>query len=315
MKVAVLDDYQGVALTSADWGPVTTAAEVVTFRDHIDDEATLVERLRDVDVVVVMRERTPLTASLLAALPALRLIVTTGPSNASIDVDAARGRGIVVSGTGGYTEQTVELTWGLILGLARHIPEESAALRAGDWQVTVGTDLHGKTLGLVGLGRIGVGVAKVATAFGMRVVAWSQNLSPEHAAGAGCLFVDKDELFRQADIVSIHLVLSERTAGIVGSAELAAMKPSAFLINTSRGPLVEERDLVDALTNGRIAGAGLDVFSHEPLPDGHPFRTLPNVLATPHIGYVTRETYQLFFREIVEDITAFLRGDPIRLIP
>jgi phosphoglycerate dehydrogenase-like enzyme len=315
VKVAVLDDYQEVALSSTDWTPVTSQGEVVTFRDHVDDEAILAERLKDVTILVLMRERTPVTSSLIDSLPALRLIVTTGPSNASVDVIAARARGIVVCGTGGYTEQTVELTWALILGLARHIADESVAVRSGAWQRSVGTDLFGKTLGVVGLGRIGSGVARVGSAFGMNVVSWSENLSAEKAGGAGCQYVTKDELFGRSDIVSIHLVLSERSAGIVGRTELEAMKPSALLINTSRGPLVDEDALVEALTSGGIAGAGLDVFSKEPLPPGHPFRTLPNVLATPHIGYVTAETYELFFREIVEDITAFLRGEPIREVP
>jgi phosphoglycerate dehydrogenase-like enzyme len=315
MKVAVLDDYQGVALSSADWRAVTAQAAVVTFREHLDDESVLADRLRDVGILVLMRERTPVTARLLESLPGLRLIVTTGPSNASVDVNAARARGIVICGTSGYTEQTVELTWALILGLARHIAEESVAVRSGGWQVTLGTDLFGKTLGIVGLGRIGLGVARVATAFGMHVLAWSENLSSERAAGAGCVLVGKEELFRRSDIVSLHLVLSERSAGIVGRAELAAMKPSALLVNTSRGPLVDEQALIDALTDGAIAGAGLDVFSEEPLPPDHPFRSLPNVLATPHIGYVTTETYDLFFREVVEDITAFLQGAPIREVP
>jgi phosphoglycerate dehydrogenase-like enzyme len=315
MKVAVLDDYQGVALTFADWSPVTSQAEVVTFADHVDDESVLAERLQDVAVLVLMRERTPVTSTLLASLPALRLIVTTGQSNASIDVSAARARGVVVCGTGGYTEQTVELTWALILGLVRHIAEESIAVRSGTWQSTIGTDLFGKTLGIVGLGRIGSGVARVGAAFGMNVVAWSENLTAERGTAAGCLSVEKDELFRRSDIVSIHLVLSERSRGIVGRTELQSMKPSALLINTSRGPLVDEQALVDALSNGTIGGAGLDVFSKEPLPADHPFRSLPNVLATPHIGYVTAETYQLFYREIVEDITAFLHGEPIREVP
>jgi phosphoglycerate dehydrogenase-like enzyme len=287
----------------------------VTFPDHVDDETILAERLRDVAIVVLMRERTPVTSSLLASLPALRLIVTTGQSNAAVDVGAARARGIVVCGTGGYTEQTVELTWALILGLARHISEESVAVRSGAWQRTVGTDLFGKTLGVIGLGRIGSAVARVGSAFGMNVVAWSENLSAEKAAAAGCQYVEKDALFRRSDVVSIHLVLGERSRGIVGRAELGAMKPNALLINTSRGPLVDEDALVEALTSGAIAGAGLDVFSKEPLPLGHPFRTLPNVLATPHIGYVTAETYHLFYREIVEDIAAFLRGAPIREVP
>jgi phosphoglycerate dehydrogenase-like enzyme len=315
MKVAVLDDFQGVALDCADWTPVTSQAEVVTFADHVDDESALVDRLRDVAILVLMRERTPVTSTLLASLPELRLIVTTGQSNGSVDVEAARASGVVVCGTGGYTEQTVELTWALILGLTRHIAAESVAIRSGGWQSTIGTDLFGKTLGVVGLGRIGSGVARVGVAFGMNVLAWSENLTADRTAEAGCLHVAKEELFRRSDVVSIHLVLSERSRGVVGRTELRTMKPSALLINTSRGPLVDEEALVDALASGAIAGAGLDVFSKEPLPVDHPFRMLPNVLATPHIGYVTAETYQLFYREIVEDIVAFLRGAPIREVP
>jgi len=312
MKVAILDDYQGVALSSADWSTIESRAEVVAWRDHVDDRDELVRRLSDADVVVLMRERTPVDRQLLEALPALRLLVTTGPSNAVVDVAAAAARGVKVCGTGGYIEPTTELTWAILLSLVRHVPEEVASVRAGGWQVALGADLCRKTLGVVGLGRIGAGVARVGAAFGMSVIAWSPNLTEDRAREVGATRVDKDELFRRADVVSVHLVLSDRSLGIVGREELAAMKPSSYLVNTSRGPLVDEAALVEALEEGSIAGAAIDVFEREPLPAEHPFRRLPNVLATPHVGYVTAETYELFYREIVEDIEAFLDGRILR---
>ncbi|HVX19793.1 MAG TPA: D-2-hydroxyacid dehydrogenase family protein [Acidimicrobiales bacterium] len=315
MRVVVLDDYQGVALSSADWSPVAARADVDVCRDHIDDPDELVARLGGAEVVVLMRERTPVGADLLDRLPALRLVVTTGPRNAAVDVAACRARGVAVCGTGGYVDPTTELTWGLILAVTKRIPEEAASVRAGGWQRSVGTDLAGKTLGVVGLGRIGAGVAQVAAAFGMSVIAWSQNLTAARAAEAGAELVGKADLFGRADVVTLHLVLGDRTRGIVGPAELAAMKPTAFLVNTSRGPLVDEPALVAALERGAIAGAGLDVFEQEPLPAAHPFRTLPNVVATPHIGYVTAEMYALFYREVVEDIAAFLDGGLLREVP
>jgi phosphoglycerate dehydrogenase-like enzyme len=315
VRVVVLDDYQGVALEMADWSVLGEDCEVVSLREHLDDVKALARALAGAQVVVAMRERTPIDEALLARLDDLELIVTTGPSNAAIDVAAARARNVEVCGTGGYIEPTVELTWALILSLARHVPTEVEATRSGRWQVTVGSELKGKTLGLVGLGRIGTRVARVAQAFEMEVVAWSQNLTEEDAEATGCRRVNKRELFATADVVSIHLVLSDRTRGIVGADELAAMKPTAVLVNTARGPLVDEAALVDALESGRIAGAGLDVFDVEPLPLDHPFRRLPSVVATPHIGYVTTELYELFFREIVEDIAALIEGPPIRRVP
>lgn len=315
MKVVVLDDYQGVALSSADWSGVAARAEIEVLRDHIDDVDELARCLAGAEVVVLMRERTPFGPDLLARLPSLRLVVTTGPRNAVVDVAACRARGVAVCGTGGYVAPTIELTWALILALTKRIPDEVASVRAGDWQRTLGVDLSGKTLGVVGLGRIGSAVARVGTAFGMSVIAWSQNLTPAQAEAAGAEAVDKATLFARSDLVTLHLVLSDRTRGVVGRPELEAMKPSAYLVNTARGPLVDEPALVDVLGRRRIAGAALDVFDAEPLPVDHPLRTLPNVLATPHVGYVTEEMYALFYREVVEDIEAFMDGRLLREVP
>lgn len=312
-RVVVLDDYQGLA-TDLDWSSVAGGVEVESLREHVADLGLLAERLQGAEVVVAMRERTPLGAELLARLPDLRLIVTTGPSNAVIDVAAANERGIVVSGTGGYLTPTSEHTWALILGLQRHLPAEDAAVRAGGWQHTVGRELAGRTLGLVGLGRLGALVAEVGLAFRMDVVAWSQNLTDERAAEVGVRSVEKQELFATADVVSVHLVLSDRSRGLVGEAELRAMKHTAVLVNTSRGPIVDEEALVRALQERWIAGAGLDVFDVEPLPADHPLRTLPNTVLSPHVGYVTDGLYDLFFTEIVEDVAAFVAGEPIRVV-
>ena len=305
-RIAVLDDYQGVALTSADWSRVTPRAEVVVFSDHIDGEDALVERLREFDVVCVMRERTPLTRSLIVRLPKLRLIASTGPVNAAIDVTAARERDIEVAHTGYRSTPTIEFAWSLILASVRNIAQESASLRNGGWQVGVGGDLRGKVLGLVGLGNIGSEVAQIGTAFGMRIQAWSQNLTAEKAEASGAQLVTKDELFSSSDIISVHLVLSQRTRGLIGAREFALMKQSARFINTSRGPIVVEQDLIDVLSRGAIAGAGIDVYEREPLPPDHPFRTLPNLLATPHIGYVTAGLYETFYGDTVESIVRWL---------
>jgi phosphoglycerate dehydrogenase-like enzyme len=307
-RIAVLDDYQGVALASADWSVLDGRAEVVVFRDHLSDEDALVERLAPFDVVCVMRERTPLGRSLIDRLPNLRMIASTAPRNASIDMDAARERGIEVRHTGYSSNGAIELTWALILGAARHLPIEAGSVRAGGWMQTVGTDLAGSTLGIVGLGRIGVAVACIAQAFGMTTLAWSQNLTTERAEAAGVRFVDKATLFRESDIVTIHLVLSDRTRAVVGAAELALMKPAALLVNSSRGPLVDEPALIDALQRGTIGGAALDTYDVEPLPANHPYRTLPNVLATPHIGFVTKNTYAVFYRDTVANIVDYLAG-------
>ncbi len=306
----MLDDYQGVALQMADWSAVAQRAHIDVFRDHLSEPQAVAQRLLPYDVVCVMRERTPLRRELLEQLPNLKLIASTAGGNASIDVQAAAGRGIKVVHTGYASTPTVELTWALILASARHITQESAALRAGGWQNTIGEDLAKKTLGIIGLGRLGSLVAKVALAFDMHVIAWSQNLTAERAAAAGVSLVTKEQLLRQADFVSIHLVLSARTRGLIGAAEFALMKPSARLVNTSRGPIVDESALIDALAAGRIAGAAIDVFDVEPLPPGHPFRALPNVLATPHIGYVSRALYETFYRDTVANITAWLDTHP-----
>ena len=313
-RVAVLDDYQRVALDCADWSVLPTGVEVEVFQDHLADEQALARRLEPFEVVVAMRERTPFPRSLLERLPRLELLITTGRFNAAIDMEAVQELGVTLSGTGGLLYPTAELTWALILGLVRRLPREDAAIRAGAWQVTLGEGLQGKVLGVIGLGNLGSQVAKVGQAFGMEVLAWSQRLDGERAAARGVEAVTRDELLRRSDIVSIHYVLSERSRGLIGAEELALMKPTAYLVNTSRGPLVDEPALIAALEEERIAGAGLDVFDVEPLPPDHAFRRLDNVVVTPHIGYVTKETYAVFFREIVEDIQAYLDGAPVRVV-
>ena len=280
-SVAVLDDYQNVALSMADWSALKGRAAVAVFNDHIADVDAVVSRLLPFDIVCVMRERTPMTRAVIERLPKLRLIASTALRNASIDVNAVEERGIQVVHTGYTSAPTIELTWALILAGARHLVDENVSLRAGGWQRFVGEDLGGRTLGVLGLGNIGSAVARIGKAFGMTVIAWSQNLTADRAAAVGAELVSKDELFRQADVVSIHLVLSGRTRGLVGAAELALMKPTARLVNTSRGPIVVEADLLEALRSGTIAGAAVDVFDQEPLPLDHPFRSLPNLLATP----------------------------------
>jgi len=305
-KIAVLDDYQGVALDLADWSVLSGRADVTVFRDHLSDPAAVIARLQPFDVVCVMRERTPLPRAILTALPRLRLIVSTGGRNASIDLDAAREQGITVCNTGGGGNGTVELTWALIHAAMRQLPAETASIRAGGWQVAVGGDLIGKTLGIVGLGRIGSGVARVARAFEMDVVAWSPNLTQEKADAAGARLVSKADLFRTADIVTIHMVLSDRTRGLISAEDLALMKPTSWLVNTSRGPLVDEAALIEALQQRRLAGAALDVFNTEPLPANHPLRTLPNVVATGHIGFVTEASYRVFYRDTVQCIVNWL---------
>jgi phosphoglycerate dehydrogenase-like enzyme len=306
MRVAILDDYQNVALSMADWSDVAARAEINVFTDHLADQDGVVERLAPFEVVCVMRERTPLPRTIIERLPRLRMIASTGPFNASIDVAAAEEHGIYVSTTGGYVESTVELTWALILTAARRIVDESLSVRAGGWQTSVGRQLGRTTLGVLGLGRIGARVARVGTAFGMDVIAWSTNLTPQAAEQAGVAYVSKDELFSRADVLTIHLVLSERSRGLVGAAELGLMKPTALLVNTSRGPIVDESALVDALRSQRLGGAGLDVFDTEPLPAGHPLRSLDNVVATPHIGYVAEQVYRTFYGEAAGKIGRWL---------
>jgi len=310
MKVAILDDYQDVALRLADWSAVRRRAEITVFNDHFADPAAVVERLRPFDVVCVMRERTPLSRDILQQLPRLKLIASTGLRNASIDMRAAAERGIVVTATGYESTPTIEFSWALILASARHLAREAASVRDGGWQTSIGANLRGKCLGVIGLGNIGKEVARIALAFGMTVIAWSQNLTGEIAGAAGATLVDKDALFRQADIVTVHLILSRRTVGLVGAAELALMKPTAWLINTSRGPIVDQAALIEALQARRIAGAALDVFDAEPLPADHSFRKLDNVLATPHIGYVTEELYRTFYGDAAASIAAWLESNP-----
>jgi phosphoglycerate dehydrogenase-like enzyme len=312
IAVAVLDDYQDVARSFGPWGELDAA--VTVFGDHVEGVECLAERLAPFDVVVAMRERTPFGAELLGRLPRLRLLVATGMANPSIDMAAARARGVVVSGTGGLPSPTAELTWALVLALARHVCEEDAGMRAGGWQETVGTELAGRTLGVIGLGRLGRRVAAVGQAFEMHVVAWSQNLAAGDARALGVEPVERDELLARADVVSIHLRLSERTRGLIGARELGLMKRSALLVNTSRGPIVDETALVEALRAGTIAGAGLDVYDSEPPPPGHPLRSAPNTVLTPHLGYVTTGTYARYYSDAVEDIAAFLRGAPVRVL-
>src|SRR5882757_479543 len=286
-RIAVLDDCQHVALSLADWSVLDARATVTVFDDHLTDPDAVIDRLQPFDVVCVMRERTPMTRAIIERLPKLRLIASTAPRNASIDIQAAEERGVEVVHTGYTSAPTIELTWALILGSARNLIAENASLRGGGWQQSVGDDMAGRTLGVLGLGNVGGAVAKIGNAFGMKVIAWSQNLTTERAAEVGATLVSREKLFQEADVVSVHLVLSGRTRGLVGAAELALMKPTARLVNTSRGPIVVEADLVAALRDKKIAGAAIDVFDQEPLPLDHPLRALPNLLATPHIGYVS----------------------------
>jgi phosphoglycerate dehydrogenase-like enzyme len=309
MKIAILDDYQNVALRMADWSPVASRAEISVFNDHVADPKALVKRLLPFDVICVMRERTPLSRDLIEHLPQLKLIASTGSRNASIDVAAAKERGIRITATGYRSTPTIEMTWALILASERHVVQESNSVRAGGWQASIGRELDGEVLGVLGLGNIGGQVARIGRAFSMQVIAWSQNLTAEVARAAGATCVSRDELFRRADIVTIHLILSDRTRGLVGAREIALMRPTSRLINTSRGPIVDEAGLIEALQSRRIAGAALDVFDHEPLPLDHPFRHLDSVLATPHIGYVGESLYRTFYGDVVAAIASWL-DDP-----
>lgn len=307
MRIAILDDYQGVALEAADWSAVTRLAEVTVFRDHIADPDALVDRLHPFEVLFIMRERTPLSRAILERLPNLRLIASTGPRNAAIDTDATDELGIEVAHTGYFSSPTIEHSFALILGSARNIVEEAGSLRAGGWQQGVGLGLKGKTLGLLGLGNVGSEVARIGLAFGMNVIAWSENLTEAKAAAVGVERVEKDALFARSDIVSIHLVLSERTRGLVDDRAFRLMRPTSRLINTSRGPIVNQAALLSALREGRLAGAAIDVFEIEPLPADHPFRSQANLLATPHIAYVADDLYATFFGDSVRNIEAWLR--------
>jgi phosphoglycerate dehydrogenase-like enzyme len=308
IKIAVLDDYQGIALTMADWEQVQQRADVTVFNDHIVDEAEIVNRLLPFEVVCVMRERTPLTRQILSQLPNLKLIISTGRRNASIDEKAVEELGITLKTTGYIGSGAPEFTWAMLMAIARNIPVENANVRNGVWQTTIATDLIGKTIGIIGLGNIGTKIATYAKAFDMNVIAWSENLTEEKAAAAGAKLVSKETLLKEADFVTIHLVLSHRSRGIIGQADLDLMKPTAYFINTSRGPLVDEKALINTLQQKKIAGAAIDVYDIEPLPADHPFRKLDNILATPHIGYVTEKTYKLFYEDTVTELLAWLNG-------
>jgi len=314
MRVSILDDYQGVALDMADWSPVRGRVEIAVERKAFADENAAARALADSEIVCAMRERTAFPRSLVERLPKLKLLVTTGMRNASFDMPALRDRGVTVCGTEGGGLDTAELAWGLILGAARHIAEDHRAMRDGLWQTRIGHRVAGKTLGVLGLGRLGGAVARVGLAFDMQVIAWSTNLTPQRAAEAGVEYVDKASLFRRSDILSVHLVLGPRSRGLVGRAEIALMKPGAILVNTSRGPIVDTEAVIDALEGGRLGYAGFDVYDREPLPADHRLRRAPNVLLTPHIGYVTEENYRSSFPQVVEDVVAFLDGKPVRVL-
>ncbi|MGP4088114.1 D-2-hydroxyacid dehydrogenase family protein [Streptomyces sp. KR55] len=315
-RCAVLDDYQNVATSVADWSPVIDQVEVVAFSDHFATEDELAAALADFDFVVTLRERVPFPATLLNRLPRLKLLIASGMRNSVIDYAAARANDVTVCGTESSSTPPVELTWALLLGLARGIVQENNALRAGSpWQSTVGTDLHGRRLGLLGLGKIGSRVARIGLAFGMEVTAWSQNLTKERADEVGVhRSATKEDLLTTSDFVSVHLALGDRTRGLLGPAELALLKPTAHLINTSRAAIVDQDALLTALHEGRIAGAAVDVFDTEPLPTDHPMRTAPRLLATPHLGYVTRANYERYYGQAVDNIRAYLAGTPVRLL-
>jgi len=313
LRVAILDDYQSIAKDMADWNSLSSTT-ISFFPDHLSQEHDLVSRLKDFDIIMGMRERTPFPKSLIDQLPNLKLLITSGARNASFDLEAATNQGILVCGTQGSGEGPTELTWGLILALLRNIPQEDRLTREGKWGTSVGIGLKGKTIGLLGLGHIGSLVAKIANAFDMKVVAWSQNLTPERAEACDSTLVSKTELFQLSDILSIHVRLSERTRGLVGEPELNLMKKTAYLINISRGPIVDESALISHLESQQLAGAGLDTFDVEPISPNHPLLSLPNVVLTPHIGYVTQEGYRAFYQGVVENIKAFMSGEPIRVI-
>lgn len=314
MRVAILDDYQNVALTLADWSSVEDSADITVFNDHVEDVDAVADRLSPFDVVVIMRERTPFPSALISRLPNLKLLVTAGMRNLSIDLEAASKNGVVVSGTENVGVTTAELAWGLILGLARKIPEEDRATRAGHWQTSLGVSVADKTLGILGLGKVGGHVAKIGLAFGMDVIAWSQNLTVERCVELGVRLVNKEALFTESDFISIHLVLSDRTRGLVGRDELELMKPSAYLVNTSRGPIVQQDALIDVLEAGAIGGAGIDVYDSEPLALDDPMRSLPRSIITPHLGFVTDTNYKLWYGQIAEDIEAWLASKPLRVL-
>jgi phosphoglycerate dehydrogenase-like enzyme len=315
LRCAILDDYQDVVLKVADWSKVKGDIDVKVFHEHLGGPDKVIAALQGFQIIVAMRERTGFPRQVIEALPELKLLITTGMRNASIDTDAAKERGVTVCGTGAFGSPTSGIAIGLMLELTRHIGRENQRLHAGaPWQATIGPDLEGMTLGVLGLGKLGSRTANIAKAFGMKVIAWSQNLTAEKAQAAGVGYVGKDDLFRQSDFITIHVVLSQRSRGLVGAREFVLMKPTAYLINTSRGPIVDEAALLAALRDKKIAGAGLDVFDVEPLPLDHPFRTMDNVVITPHLGYVSEQNYQHYFAGVVEDIRGFLDGKPVRVM-
>ncbi len=313
-RLAIIDDYEELALKLGDWDCLPTEVRIDVHTDHLDEENSLVKRLMPYEILVIMRERTPFFRSLIEKLPNLKLLVTTGQRNRSIDLAACLEREVVVCGTDSGKGAAAEHTWGLILALLKKIPQTDHSVREGRWGGEIGTELNGKTLGVLGLGRLGTQVARVGLAFGMKILAWSQNMTESRASEAGAVHSPKDELLAGSDIISIHLVLSERTQGLIGAHEIGLMKPTACIVNTSRGPIIDERALIEALQTGQIAGAGIDVFETEPLPPDHPFLTLHNTVITPHMGYVTRENFQIFFKQAAEDVAAWLNGQPIRVL-
>ena len=315
LRAAILDDYQNVALRLTDWSPVAKDVEVKVFNAPIGDDNAVIKALQGFTIINMMRERTPFNRKVIEGLPDLKLLITTGARNNSIDLKAAAERGVTVCGTGGIGNPTAAVAIGLMLELTRHIGFENARMKSGaPWQTTLGDDIEGKTLGVLGLGKLGTRVAATAKTLGMKVIAWSQNLTPEKAKEAGADYVSKEDLFRNADVVSIHVILSDRSRGLVGAKELGLMKKTAYLINTARGPIVEEKALIAALNAKTIAGAGLDVFDIEPLPVDHPFRKMDNVVLTPHLGYVTEQNYRKQYPDVVQDIRAWLDGRPVRLL-
>lgn len=314
MRIAILDDYQNCALSMADWSPVEKDCEITVFNDHLSDEDEIAARLADFEIVCAMRERTRFGKSQLAKLPKLKLLISSGMRNRSFDVAAAAERGIVCCGTPSVGAPTTDIAWGLIIGLLRNIPKEDAAVRRGEWQSTVGPGLHGKTLGIAGLGKLGSKMATIGKAFDMDVIAWSQNLTQARCDEFGVGLVTKEELMRRSDVITIHLILSDRTRGAIGRNELALMKPGAILVNTSRGPIVDEAALVDALERRAIRGAGLDVYGTEPLPADSPFRRLENTVVTPHLGYVEESNYRAYFNGYIAAIRGFLDGNPVNVM-
>jgi phosphoglycerate dehydrogenase-like enzyme len=315
VRAAILDDYQNVALKFADWSAIAKDVQVKVFNAPLGDDNAVIKTLQGFAIVNMMRERTPFNRKVIEGLPDLKLLITTGARNNSIDLKACAEFGVTVCGTAGFGNPTAAIAVGLMLELTRHIGFENARMKAGaPWQVTVGHDLDGKTLGVLGLGKLGQRVAGVAKSLGMKVIGWSQNLTPEKAKESGTEYVSKEDLFRNADVISIHVVLSDRTRGLVRAKDLGLMKKTAYLINTSRGPIVEEKALIAALNSKSIAGAGLDVFDIEPLPTDHPFRKMDNVVLTPHLGYVSEENYRTFYSGVVEDIRAWLDGKPVRML-